>query len=166
MARQTELMNYLDRNGVPYQLLSHVPAFRAHDVALVTHVPDIQSAKTLLVKAGSLYWMVVIPADYRLDEKLLKDLLEVHHIHLAREEDLEHLFPDCEVGAMPPFGNLYGLPVVVDSTLAEDEFIVFNACTHTESVRMRYTDYERLVHPMVAHIAVPTHHAEEERARS
>ncbi len=163
MARLNDLMNYLNRSGIRYQILSHAPAFKAHDVAMVTHVPDVQLAKTLIVKAGPVYWMAVLPADHRLDERLLKDALEVHHPHLAHEEDLDHLFPDCDLGAMPPFGNLYGLPVIVDRSLTEDEFIVFNACTHTESIKMRYEDYERLVQPIVADIAVSNRYVEEDR---
>ncbi len=77
-----------------------------------------------------------------------------NHVHLAHEEDLDLLFPDCEVGAMPPFGNLYGFPVVVDQALLEDREIVFNACTHTDSIRMKFSDFERLVRPIVAHIAL------------
>ncbi len=154
MAKTSDLIKYLNANNVSYQLLRHVPAFRAHEVAMATHVPDRNLAKTLLVKAGQVYWMVVLRGDQRLDEKALKRVLEVHHVHLAHEEDLDHLFPDCEVGAMPPFGNLYGFPVVVDQALPEDDEIVFNACTHTDSIRMKFSDFERLVRPMIAHIAL------------
>lgn len=153
MAKTSDLIRYLNDNGVRYQLLSHVPAFKAHDVAAVTHVQDREMAKTLIVKSGPLFWMVVLRADQKIDEHLLKHALEVHHVHLASEEDLELLFPDCQVGAMPPFGNLYGFPVIVDKSLTADDEIVFNACTHTESIKMKFADYERLVRPLIAEIA-------------
>lgn len=153
MAKTFDLVRYLTANGVGFRLLRHVPAFSAHEVAHATHVPDKALAKTLLVKAGQVYWMAVLRADQRLSERLLKRVLEVHHVHLAHEEDLDLLFPDCEVGAMPPFGNLYGFPVIVDSTLAHDDEIVFNACTHSDSISMKFSDFERLVHPMIAEIA-------------
>lgn len=157
MAKTADLLKYLNDTGVRYQLLSHVPVFKAHDVAMVTHVPDNALAKTLLVKAGQMFWMAVLRADQKVDEHLLKRALEVHHVHLASEEDLDMLFPDCEIGAMPPFGNLYGIPVIVDKTLAEDDEIVFNACTHTESIKMKFEEYERLVRPLIAEFAVSQH---------
>lgn len=153
MARTHDLIKYLTANNASFRLLRHAPAFSAHDVAQATHVPDTALAKTLLVKAGNVYWMAVVRGDQRLSEHRLKRALEVHHAHLAHEEDLDLLFPDCEIGAMPPFGNLYGFPVVVDKTLADDDEIVFNACTHSDSIRMKFVDYDRLVHPIIAEIA-------------
>ena len=164
MARTHDLIKYLTANNVSYRLLRHVPAFNAHSVAQATHVPDTALAKTLLVKAGKVYWMAVVRGDQRLSERLLKRALEVHHAHLAHEEDLDLLFPDCEIGAMPPFGNLYGFPVVVDKGLAEDDEIVFNACTHSDSVRMKFSEYERLVHPIIAEIARPESEFDEDEA--
>lgn len=163
MARTYDLIKYLTANNVSYRLLRHVPAFNAHSVAQATHVPDTALAKTLLVKAGKVYWMAVVRGDQRLSERLLKRALEVHHAYLAHEEDLDLLFPDCEIGAMPPFGNLYGFPVIVDKTLADDDEIVFNACTHSDSIRMKFAEYDRLVHPIVAEIAQPEFLADEEQ---
>lgn len=154
MVQQNELLRYLNDNHVEYQLHRHMPAFSAHDVAVATHAPDREMAKTLVVQAGKQKWLAVLRADYRIDQRLLRHALETHSIHFVSEEELEMLFPNCEVGAMPPFGNLYGLPVIVDKLLAEDEEIVFNACTHTESVRMKFEDFERLVKPMVLEFAV------------
>jgi Ala-tRNA(Pro) deacylase len=130
-----------------------MPAFSAHNVAMATHAPDREMAKTLVVQAGKQKWLAVLRADCRIDQRLLRHALETHSIHFVSEEELETLFPNCEVGAMPPFGNLYGLPVIVDKSLAEDEEIIFNACTHTESVRMKFEDFERLVKPMVMEFA-------------
>jgi len=153
MAKMSDLLKYLNLTGVQYQVISHVPAFSAHSVALAAHIPDSELAKTLLLRADEQYWMAVLRGDHHLNQKLVKHALEAKHVSLATEEELSVFFPDCEVGAMPPFGKLYALPVVVDKSLAEDEDIVFNACTHSQSVKMRFVDYERLVRPITAEIA-------------
>jgi Ala-tRNA(Pro) deacylase len=153
MAKMSDLLKYLNLTGVPYQIISHVPAYSAHSVALASHVPDKELAKTLLLRADEQYWMVVLRADCHLNQKWIKHALEARHVGLATEEELAVFFPDCEVGAMPPFGKLYALPVVVDRALADDDEIVFNACTHTQSVKMKFSDYQRLVLPIIAEIA-------------
>jgi Ala-tRNA(Pro) deacylase len=150
MAKLGDVTDYLKHNSVQYEVIEHAPAFSAHEVAVVSHVPEKDLAKTLVVNSDGKYCMVVMPADHRLSDHLLNDVLKGKHIHLASEEDLQQLFPDCEVGAMPPFGNLYALPVYVDTTLANDEVIVFNACSHTRSIRLKMYDYLRLVKPIVA----------------
>lgn len=160
MSKFERLLKYLNENNVHYQVLSHTATFTAHQVALASHVPDHSVAKTLLVKADGQYWMVLLGADQRMSERLLKHVLEVKHVHLAPEEILEDFFPDCEASAMPPFGKLYGLPVIADKSLSEHEEIVFNACTHTDSIRMRYEDFEKLADPMVAELAEEPSHAE------
>jgi Ala-tRNA(Pro) deacylase len=161
MAKMSDLLKYLNLTGVQYQVISHVPAYSAHSVALAAHIPDRDLAKTLLVRADEQYWMSVLRADFHLNQKLLKHALEAKHVSLATEEELAVFFPDCEVGAMPPFGKLYALPVVVDKALAEDDDIVFNACTHTQSVKMKFADYQRLVRPIVAEIADQVRSVEE-----
>ena len=150
MAKLGDVIDYLKHNNVQYEVIEHAPAFSAHEVAVVSHVPEKDLAKTLIVNADGKFYMVVMPADHRLDDHLLHDVLKVKHVHLASEEDLQLIFPDCEIGAMPPFGNLYALPVYVDTTLANDEVIVFNACSHTRSIRLKMYDYLRLVKPIVA----------------
>jgi Ala-tRNA(Pro) deacylase len=160
MAKFDSLLKYLNDNNIHYQVLSHTQAFTAHQVAQASHVPDKAVAKTLLVKADDQYWMVVLGADQRLSERLLKHSLEAKQIHLAHEEDLEKFFPGCETSAMPPFGKLFGLPVIVEKRLTEDEEIVFNACTHTDSIRMKYEDYERLADPIVAEFAEEPQYSE------
>ena len=157
----TNLIQYLNKTGVPFELLSHVPAFSAHDVAAATHVPDKELAKTIIIRADESKWMAVLPADYRLNDHLLKRALGVKHVHFIQEEELTKLFPDCEVGAMPPLGNLYSMQVIVDESITHDEEIVFNACTHTESIKMKFKDFENLVKPRVAHIAESSHSAED-----
>lgn len=161
MAKMSDLLKYLNLTGVQYQVINHVPAFSAHSVALAAHVPDCELAKTLLVRADEQYWMVVLPADHHVDQKSLKHALEAKHVSLATEEELAVFFPDCDVGAMPPFGKLYALPVIIDKSLTEDECIVFNACTHTQSVKMKFADYERLVRPIVAELSATVQKPEE-----
>jgi len=150
MAKLGDVMDYLKNNSVQYEVIEHAPAFSAHEVAVMSHVLEKDLAKTLIINTDGKYCMVVMPADHRLDDHLLHDLLKVKHMHLASEEDLQQIFPDCEVGAMPPFGNLYALPVYVDKALADDDVIVFNACSHTRSIRLKMYDFLRLVKPVVA----------------
>ena len=157
----TNLLQYLNKTGVPFELLTHVPAFSAHDVAAATHIPDSESAKTIIIRADDSKWMVVLPADHRLNENMVRHALGAKHIHFVQEEELISLFPDCEVGAMPPLGNLYSIQVIVDKSITHDEEIVFNACTHTESIKMKYKDFENLVKPRIAQIAEPLHSAED-----
>jgi Ala-tRNA(Pro) deacylase len=149
MAKLGDVTDYLKRNGVPYQVIEHAAAFSAHAVAVASHAPDKELAKTLIVHADNNYCMIVLPADHRLDEHLLHGVVKAKHLHLAHEEDLKSIFPDCELGAMPPFGNLYALQVYVDKSLAEDDEIVFNACSHTKSIRLKMKDYMRLVKPVI-----------------
>ena len=150
MAKLGDVIDYLARNSIQYEVIEHAPAFSAHEVAVVSHVPDKELAKTLIVNADGKFCMVIMPADHRMDDHLLHDLLKAKHVHLASEEDLKQIFPDCEVGAMPPFGNLYALPVYADKTLAADDEIIFNACSHTKSIRLKMSDFIRLVKPVVA----------------
>ncbi len=150
MAKLGDIIDYLKRNGVPYEIIEHAPAYSAHEVAVASHVPDKDLAKTLIIHADDTYYMMVMPADHRLDEHRVQQLIKAKHLHLAHEEDLKPLFPDCELGAMPPFGNLYALQVYVDKSLSNDDEIVFNACSHTKSIRLKMNDYLRLVNPIVA----------------
>lgn len=153
MAKASDLTSYLDKSGVEYRLLQHDPAFTAHEVARATHVADTILAKSIVVFADGQFVMAVLRADQVVDLHRLKAALGAKNIQLAREPDLEALFPDCQTGAMPPFGNLYGLQVVVDAKLTEDEDIVFNACMHTRAVMMKFADYRRIVQPLVAGFA-------------
>jgi len=153
MANLGDVIDYLKHNNVHYDVIEHAPAFSAHEVAVASHVQDKDLAKTLIVNTDGKYCMVVTPADHRLNDHLLHNVLKAKHIHLAAEEDLQHICPDCEIGAMPPFGNLYALPVYVDKTLANDDVIVFNACSHTRSIRLKMYDYMRLVKPVIAELS-------------
>lgn len=164
MAKIADLTKYLNDNKIQYQVISHDPAFTAHDVARATHVPDSELAKAIIVRADGGFWMAVLRADQIIDQVLLRKALGAKELHFAHEEDLSFLFPDCQTGAMPPFGNLYGVPVVVDTGLSEDKEIVFNACTHTRAIRMKYEDFERLVSPRVAVFAQLTFAAKDYEA--
>jgi Ala-tRNA(Pro) deacylase len=161
MAKLKDLIVYLERSAIPHEIIKHPPAFTAHTVATSVHVPDHEIAKTLIMRADDRFVMLVLPADHRLDDHSIRSVLGVRHASLAQEKDLGQIFPDCEIGAMPPFGNLYGLQVIVDASLADDAEIVFNACTHTHAIRMRTADYLRLVHPFVASISHAPHAVEE-----
>ena len=148
-----KLREYLDRNGVAYEMLSHPEAYTAQQVAEAQHVPGKELAKVVMARSGSEFAMLVLPAPYRVDLERARGALAKPKLELATEQDFAALFPQCQPGAMPPFGNLYDIPVWVDQGLLADEKIVFNAGTHTDTVRMRYADFERLVQPRVAKLA-------------
>jgi len=150
MAELGDVINYLKRNGVPYEVIEHAPAFSAHEVAVASNVPDKGLAKTIIINTNDKYFMMVIPGDHRLEEFKLHDLMKAKDLHLAHEDDLKPLFPDCELGAMPPFGNLYALPVYIDKELMKEKEIIFNACSHTKSIRLKMEDYMQLVKPVIA----------------
>jgi Ala-tRNA(Pro) deacylase len=145
----TKLKEFLDSRGVRYVSLQHSPAFTAPEVAASAHVSGRDFAKTIIVKLEGAMAMVVLPANRRLVLSDLREMLETDRVKLASEEEIMRAFPDCKVGAMPPFGNLYGLPVYVASCLAAERQIAFNACSHTEVIKLDYADFEALVKPRV-----------------
>ena len=145
----TRLKEFLDRNNVKYVMMGHTPAYTAPEIAAAAHVPGKELAKTVIVKIDGRLSMAVLPASYRVDFDALCDATGATEIALASEREFADLFPGCEPGAMPPFGNLYGLDVYVADVLAEDEEIVFNAGAFTELMKMPYSDFARLVKPRV-----------------
>ncbi len=155
MQCKEKLENYLREHQVSFQTQQHARAFTAQDVAASEHVPGKMVAKVVVVFADGKMVMLVLPASYRVDFAQAGTALEARQVRLAGEAELGAAFPDCEVGAMPPFGNLYHLPVYVDKRLAEDESIVFPVGTHTETMRLAYADFARLVNPVVAEFARP-----------
>ena len=144
-----KLREFLDSHGVKYYVVSHSRAYTAQEIAASAHVPGKELAKTVIVKIKGILAMVVLPASRQLDFELLGAMAGSREIHLADEREFANLFPDCELGAMPPFGNLYGMEVFVDAELEEDDEIAFNAGALTELVRLSYADYRMLVHPRV-----------------
>ncbi len=153
MAKMHDLLRYLDSNKVEYRVVEHSLAYSAHEVAVSTLVPERELAKAILVSVDGRFWMTALRADHRVNTQMIKRAFGSKQVHLAHEEDLGTLFPDCQIGAMPPLGNLYGLPVMVDESLAEDEEIVFNACTHTRVIRMKFKDFKELVKPVILQLA-------------
>jgi Ala-tRNA(Pro) deacylase len=145
---------YLSGEGVCFEVHEHPPAYTAQEVAAREHVSGNLLAKAVLVKARRGAALCVLPASYKLDMKKVAKAMGVRKVSLADEKELAEAFPDVEVGAEPPFGNLYDLPTLVDEHLAGDEQIVFQAGDHRHAVSMNYADYARLVEPTVADLAV------------
>jgi Ala-tRNA(Pro) deacylase len=145
----TKVKTFLDANAVKYVVISHSKAYTAQGIAAVAHISGREVAKSVIVKLDGALAMAVLPASYQVDLTALKRATGVQTAELASEREFKQHFPDCETGAMPPFGNLYGIPVYVDDALTEDREIAFNAGSHYELIRMAYDDFERLVGPEV-----------------
>jgi Ala-tRNA(Pro) deacylase len=143
------VQEFLDAQGVRYVTISHSVAYTATEVASSVHVRARDFAKTLIVMIAGVPAMVVLPANRRLLLPELREMLETEEVRLASELEIRHYFPDCELGAMPPLGNLYGMPVHVAACLAHEREIAFNAGTHTEVIKLAYADFDRLVKPKV-----------------
>lgn len=148
------LKEYLDERKVRYLTITHSPAYTCQEVAQSAHIPGDKMAKTVMVKIDGALAMAVLPAARRVDLDELRALTGSDDIHLAHEDEFKDYFPDCEPGAMPPFGNLYDMSVYISPDLAVEPEIVFNAGNHTELVRMSWRDYYDLVKPRVAEFAL------------
>jgi len=142
-------IEFLDKSGVNYEVTTHRPTFTSQRMAAVAHQPGQYVAKPVIIKADDKFIMCVLPASYRIDMEALKSQLATKSVKLAKEEDIAEIFEDCEVGAEPPFGNLYDLPTIMDKTLESDDYILFQAGTHEKSIRMSMSDYRKLVVPKV-----------------
>ena len=145
---------YLRQNNIEFSLHEHVPAYTAQTLAAEEHVTGHSVAKVVIVKADDAFYMCVLPAPRMLDVTKVARAVGAKAVRLADEKQIALLFPDVEVGAEPPFGNLYNLPTLVDKRLAERGEIVFQGGSHMEAVRMKFADYARLAQPKVAEIAV------------
>lgn len=141
------LKDYLDNHDIKYVSIMHSLAFTSVEVAKNAHIPSKEMAKTVIIKVDDNLAMVVVPANIKADIELLKNALATEEVKLASEAEFTQYFTDCEVGAMPPFGNLYEMNVYVDERLTEDKEIAFNAGSHLEVIKMRYKDFESLVQP-------------------
>ncbi len=150
MSVSDKLTHYLEEKHVPFVTIPHARAYTAQEIAASVHVPGQEVAKTVIVKGDEKLYMAVVPATRRIELALLKTALGVKKVRLATEAEFEGVFPECEVGAMPPFGNLYRIPVIVDESLKKDREIVFNAGSHTETVKMAFDEFVELVQPLFA----------------
>ena len=153
MKCRERLEQYLRENGVGFEVKTHNQAFTMQEVAAALHVPGRQVAKVVLVQADEKMIMLVLPAPYRLDFARARKLLGVKEVSLAAEDKFTGLFPDCATGAMPPFGNLYNVPIYVDKSLAEEATMVFRIGTHRETMKLAYADFARLAQPTVGEFA-------------
>jgi Ala-tRNA(Pro) deacylase len=143
------LKEYLNKNNIKYISIMHSPAYTAQGIAHSAHISGKELAKTVIVKRDGEMIMVVMPANLKVNLEQFKEILHADVVDLACEEEFKFKFPDCELGAMPPFGNLYDMDVYVSDELTKDKEIAFNAGSHTELIRMEYEDFERLVRPRV-----------------
>jgi Ala-tRNA(Pro) deacylase len=159
MAISAQLHAFLQDSRVTYTATKHAVVYTAQEIAAAQHVPGRQLAKCVLVKTDRGPVLAVLPAIHLIDLKKLKTFLRAKTLTIGKEADIKTLFPDVEVGAMSPFGNLYDVPVVVDRVLGEAGEIVFNAGSHTDTITMRYQDFARLAKPNVGafgkHISGP-----------
>jgi len=142
-----ELSEYLANNEVKYESIEHSTAFTAQGIAALTHIRGQEFAKTVILNVDGKLAMVVVPASYHVDVAMFKTATGATAVSLAAESEFRDRFPGCETGAMPPFGNLYGMPVYVDESLTKATEISFNAGSHRELVRIAWRDFERLAHP-------------------
>ena len=149
-----KLKDFLDKHRIKYVSIQHSTAYAASEVAASAHVKGKNLAKTVIVKLDGKFTMAVLPSKFHVDLERLRVATKSGAVELATEEQFAHQFPGCDEGAMPPFGNLYGMSVYVDPSLAEDEEIAFNACTHTELVQMAYKDFQALVKPTLVSFRV------------
>ena len=145
-----KLKTFLDENGIKFVSIQHSAAYTAQEVAALAHIPGELIAKTVMVKIDGKMAMAVVPASHQVDFDRLREVAGAAQVELASEDEFKDLFPACDVGAMPPFGNLYDLPVYCSNALSEDLEIAFSAGSHSELIRLAYADYEQLVQPVIA----------------
>lgn len=148
----TKLREYLDSHNVKYLVLSHSVAYTAQGIAALVHLSGKKLAKIVIVRVDGALAMAVVPASFHVDLDLLRTAAGAQTVEIATEKEFKDAFPDCETGAMPPFGNLYDMAVYADASFGENEEITFNAGTHRELVRMNWADMVRLVNPKVANL--------------
>lgn len=144
-----KLKDFLNDHKVKYVTIKHSTAYTTQEIAASAHIPGKEMAKTVIIKVDGKMAMAVLPASNKIDFALLKKSIGAKNIQLASEQEFEYTFPQCDVGAMPPFGNLYDMEVYVAESLTEDEEIAFNAGSHSELMKVAYKDFERLVNPKI-----------------
>ena len=152
---ESKLREYLQSQNVEFTVIKHQsPVYTAQEIAASAHIPGKELAKTVMIKLDGELAMTVLPASYRVDFKLLQDGTGATKVELASEREFKGMFPDCEVGAMPPFGNLYGMTVYAAESLAEEVEIAFCGGTHTELIRMSFQDFKKLASPKIMKFSV------------
>jgi len=148
-----KLIGYLDEKGIKYVVINHSSAYTTSEIAASVHIKGQELAKTVIVKMGEEMAMIVLPVKYKVNLQMLCDYTGLERIELATEGEFAPLFPGCETGAMPPFGNIYGLKTYLDKTLTYDEEIAFNAGNFHQLIRLGFSDYMKLVKPEITHFA-------------
>jgi Ala-tRNA(Pro) deacylase len=153
MPLSERLRSFLDSAHAQFTLTTHPKAYTAREVAVAEHLPPKEVAKTVVIFGDGIYHMIAVPASRLVDLHEVRTALGLAQVRLATEDELAKLFPDCELGAMPPLGPMYGIPVYLDGTLASQPTIAFNAGTHSEVIHMQIGEYRRLVSPRVVSMA-------------
>lgn len=151
--RGEKIKKFLDQHHIDYETITHTPSFTAQGTAHSAHVSGREVVKTVILKVRDEMIMIALPANYRLNLGHIKNIFGTENVELAHEEEFRKIFPDCEVGAMPPFGDLYGIDMFVADELTKDREIAFNAGTHTELIKLSFADYEKLEHPKMIQLS-------------
>ena len=157
MAIPLSIREFVETHGVRFTPIHHPPAFTAQQEAAATHVPGREWAKTVVCMCDGKPVLAMLPAHYRLDLDAMREVLGATEVRLATEHEMARYYPDCETGAMAPFGPLYGQPVFVEESLVRDPEITFHAGTHVDAMRMKFSDFAYLVRPIPARIALRSH---------
>ncbi|KPK74370.1 MAG: hypothetical protein AMJ79_14340 [Phycisphaerae bacterium SM23_30] len=152
-----QVTEYLDKNKIKYQVCSHRPTFTAQHMAAEEHVPGMDVAKPVLVQADGKYYMCVLPACCKVDLDKLRTQLDAGDVHLATEKEMAKIFPDCELGAEPPFGSMFNLETLMDKSLGADGYIVCQAGSHEQAVRLDLEDYKKLTQPRILEFCYHLH---------
>ena len=145
------LREYLDQQGVNYKVCHHQPVFSSQELAAAEHVPGDHVIKPVVVRADGEWVMCALPATHRVDLNELRNQLRADDVKLADEQTLQRLFPECELGAEPPIGRLFGMPTLMDESLTRDDVVTFQAGTHQDAITMSLAEYRRITQPEIAH---------------
>lgn len=150
--KERKIIRALKQNHIPYDIVVHSQTFSSMKTAQATHTKGKEFAKPIMVNVDGKMMMAVLPANYSLDLKRIKESMGAKTVELATEAEFSPIFSDSVIGAMPPMGNLYGMEVIMDKDMIDDDEICFNACNHQEIIRMKFSDYRRMVHPRFENI--------------
>jgi Ala-tRNA(Pro) deacylase len=150
-----DIPNFLEEQHCSYAVMEHPTTYTAQEMAHALHVPGREVAKTVLLQTeGGDFVVAVLPAHKQVDLRRVSNLFDGTQVSLAREADIAANCPDCELGALPPFGSRYGMQTIVDESLADDEAIIFEGNSHSEAIQMRFDSFRRLEQPLIARFAM------------